>query len=154
MKKKFTDDNGVKQVAEEVALIEHTEVRLEGTGPIGAAHNRNINDAVTTHPGTNATNTATWTEAEGVTELTINSINSSGTGAALQNDEGYLVVINAPTAAIAKAWLEDAGAAGQDVVYESGITVGEPLVIRRTTAITRIDVLPLNVDQRFIIGAV
>ena len=143
---------------EYAAVGEYTDgaihVNVTANGPTGAAHNRNINDAVTTHPGNDTTNTATWTAAEGVTELTITSINSSGTGSANQNDEGYLVVINAPTAAIALAWLTDAGAVGQDIVYEGGITAGEPLIIRRTTAITRIDVLPLNIDQRFVIGAV
>lgn len=120
-------------------------------GKTGAAHNRNIPAAAATHPGTDATNTATWTTAEGVTELTINAIGN--VGGALQNDEKYIAVINAPTAAIAKAWLEDAGTLSQDVVYEMG-NITESLIIRRTTPITRLDVLPLNVAMRLVVGAV
>jgi hypothetical protein len=129
------------------------EINVASTGPIGAAHNRNIPAAATTHPGDDTTNTAEWTTAEGVTELSIRVIEN--TGAASTSALAYIVVINAPTATLAKAWLEDAGAIGQDVQYEMGY-YGEALIIRRTTAITRADVLPIGDlgTSRFVIGAV
>lgn len=119
---------------------------------VGVSHNRNIAAAAhTTHPGNDTTNHATWTAAEAVTELTIKCVEA--TPGALQTSDAYLVVINAPTATIAKTWIEDAGSASQDVAYEMGY-FGEELIIRRTSNITRVDVLPISgVDMRFVIGA-
>ncbi len=123
-------------------------VLTEKTGP---AHNRNIALAATTHPGTDATNTATWTAAEAVTELTIDAIPT--TAGAVQANDKYLVVVNAPSAAVAKAWLEDAGTASQDVLYEVG-SLQSQKVISRSAPITRVDVLPIGDTMRVIIGAV
>ena len=138
----------------EVAYREYTDGAAHvTTTKRGEAHNRNIAAAATTHPGDDSTNTATWTAAEEVTELSIRAIEA--TGAASTSALGYLVVVNAPTAAIALAWLTDAGSASQDVQYEMGY-YGEELIIKRTTNITRIDVLPIGDmgTSRFVVGAV
>ena len=141
-------------------------VNIQSTGPTGLGHNRNIDDCVhTTHPGTDASNTATWTAAENVTELEIRAVETAA--GALQTTDAFLVVTNAPTAAIAKTWLEDNTTDyaylqltedittdyTQDVMYEMGYW-GETLTIHRTSAITRVDVLPISgVNMRIIIGA-
>jgi hypothetical protein len=119
------------------------------TEKTGIAHNRNINAAQTTYA--EATNTATWTDAEGVTELRIQA--RSPTGGAVQADEMFLVVINAPDETTADAWLNDAGGAAQDVIYEAG-NLSEPIIIRRTSSIRRVDFLPISSAMRFVIGAV
>ena len=120
------------------------------TGLTGPAHNRNIAAAAVTHPGDDTTNHAKWTVAENVKEVIFDAI--PAVGATLQNNEKYIVVVNAPTGAIAKAWLEDAGGPEQDIIYNIG-NLSEALVITRTTPITRVDVLPLNVVMRFVINA-
>lgn len=127
------------------------QVITKGDGPTGPAHNRNIAAAAVTHPGTDATNTETWTIAENIKQLLVRA--TVNTPAAVTSGDAFIAVINAPTASIAKAWLEDVGAGlGQDVVYETGY-FGEVLDIRRTTPITRIDVLPLNAIMRINIAA-
>lgn len=117
----------------------------------GIAHNRNIAAAAVAVPVDRSNNYASFTAAEQVREVTINAVGS--VGGAVTNDDAYLVVINAPTAGIAKGWLDDAGAAGQDVLYEVGY-VGTPLVIQRTTNILHVDVKPISEVMRFGISGV
>lgn len=117
----------------------------------GIAHNRNIPAAATIHPGDDSTNTATWDSSEGVKNLLIHAIPSAG--AAIQSDDKFLVVVNAPTAAIAKTWLEDSGSISQDVQYQVGY-VNESTLISRSSVITRVDLLPLNGTTRFVVEAV
>lgn len=121
-------------------------------GKSGASRNRNIAAAATTHPGNDSTNSATWQAGDNVTELRIMSV-SSVADQAVNTDEYYLVVINAVNGADALTLLTDAGGLGTDVEYEIGVPLQE-LIINRTTPITRIDVLPQGVGQRFVIGAV
>ena len=145
------NDQGNARVA---VTDDEMHTKVGSIGKTSAAHNRNIDDAVTTtHPGTDASNTATWTTTESVTELEIRVVET--TAGDLQTSDAFLVVINAPTAAIAKAWLEDNTTDyAQDVVYEMGY-FGEALNIQRTSPIVRIDVLPISgVNMRFVIGAV
>ena len=154
---KLIQVNGVD--IEEVALGGTTDsggnaagrVVATGFGLKGAAHNRNIAAAATTHPADGSNNVATFTAAENIREITINAV--GGVAAALQNDEAYLVVINAPSNATALAWLTAAGGAAQDVMYEVGYP-SQPLVIQRTAAITQVDVLPLTIAMRIIISGV
>lgn len=118
---------------------------------VGASHNRNIPNASTTHPGTDTSNTATWTTAEAVTELKIRAISTPGDY--IKNNEGYLIVLNAPTAALAKTYLEDAGAYNTDVLYMMAYPL-EEFSVKATSNINRIDVLPLGSNMRFVISAV
>lgn len=120
-----------------------------GLGLKGLAHNRNIPAAAIVHPGTDATNTVTWTPEQRIREVTVRGIQSA-------IGDAFLVVINAPTAAIAKTWIEDnVSAPSQDVVYEMGEFNEGGLVIQRTTNILRLDVLPLSVAaMRFVVAAV
>jgi len=127
---------------------EAAHVQIGKTGP---AHNRNIAAAATTHPGLDTTNHAEWSAALDIRELTIGAV--LNTPAALDSGDAYIVVINAPDALTAKTFLEDAGSATQDIQYEFGY-IGELKTISRTSAIKRIDVLPLNGVSRFFIGAV
>ena len=126
-------------------------LQISGVGMKGIAHNRNIVAAATTVPVDRSNNYVSFTSAEAVRELTINAIGSAGGSVA--NDDAYLVVINAPSSGIAKSWLDDVGAEGQDVQYEIGY-IGVPLVIQRTTDILHVDVKPISEIMRFGISAV
>ena len=121
-----------------VQLAEGSE--LSTIGMTGVAHNRNIAAAAhTTHPGNDTTNTATYLPAENVRQIT-----ALGKISAVANHIHKIrVCINAPSAAIAKAWLEDDGAIGQDVQYET-FNADDGYTMSRTTAILRVDVLPVG----------
>lgn len=109
-------------------------------GVTGIAHNRNMPAAApTTHPGTDATNTEKFTLTENVLQITL----LGKLNAVSNHVHKCRVCINAPTATIAKAWLEDDGALGQDVQYET-FNVDTPHTMNRDTAITCVDVLPVG----------
>lgn len=154
----FEETNKTK--ADGTPAVGHTKQRISDgrahvtTDKVGVAHNRNIAAAATTHPGDGTNNVATWTVAEGVEELSIRVIEATTTSN-VPGALAYLVVVNAPSDAIAKTWLEDAGSSSQDVMYQMGY-YGEELIIKRTSPITQVDVLPVG-DlgvSRFVIGAV
>jgi hypothetical protein len=126
-------------------------VQPTGSGLKGIAHNRNIDAAATTHPGDGTNNVATWTVEENVREAVVAI--ADDTGEAVQSDLACLVVVNAPSDAIAQTWLTDTGSASQDVLYEI-VTPYQPLTIQRTSAITQIDVLPIGDTCRVVIAAV
>lgn len=144
-------ENGYRKNASGWTQIESGGANLVGvsfTGSVGQTHNRNIAAANTTY--NTSTNTATWTDAEGVTDLVIHCV--AATAAAIQNDEACLIVFNAPDATVAAAWLGAAGGAATDVEY--GVAwVGVPYERSFTDPVTRIDVLPLNVNMRVIVEA-
>jgi hypothetical protein len=141
------DDNPNSKVLQEyTAGAGHTQ-----TGKTGTAHNRNIAAALVTHPGSATdVNSETWSSSLGITELAVRC------AAPTNNVDGsFLVVINAADGDAAKVLLEAAGGIGTDVLYESGYR-GETLFIKRTEAITRLDIIPLAAlgTSRFTIGAV
>lgn len=106
-------------------------------GGYGESHNRYLTGITATHPGTDVGYTATWTTAEGVTDLRILALGVATE--ALQADDGFRVVVNAPDAATAASWLGTTSPLlDQDVVFEMGF-VGQDLYISRTEPITRID---------------
>lgn len=119
-------------------------------GKTGTSSNRNINNASTTYDA--STNKVTWTVGENITELRVVSFNASGVVWDYGN-AAYLVVINSADDLQANTLLTATGGVGTAVDYEIGLPL-EELIINRTTPITRLDVLPLNVNQRFVIGAV
>jgi hypothetical protein len=113
-------------------------------------HNRNIAAAATTHPGDGTNNVCTWTDAEGVRELEVSIIAS--TGAAIQNDEVALCVLDAPTDAFAKTWLEDAATPDADVEYQV-LHYGAVNYLSADSNIRQFDILPLNVGCRVVVVA-
>ena len=119
---------------------------VEGTGEV--TKNRNINAAATTYAA--ATNSATWTSADNVTD--INIVVKSATAAAIQNDEFVLVVYDVTNEAVAAGFFADTGGISSDIEYEM-IPVGVPISRQFTSYLSRIDVLPLNDTMRVIVKA-
>ena len=119
-------------------------------GSSGQSHNRNINAASTTY--SSATNSVTWTTP--VTDIEVVVPNTASV-------TKVLVVYDAPSDAVASAWLSDIGSAGADVAYDwvlpnsrfsrqfAGVAFGRTL-----PGIQRIDVLPFGANTAVGIGAV
>lgn len=120
--------------------------QVNGTSQL--TKNRNINAAVVTYA--EATNTATWTASDNVTEVVITP--KSATAAGIQNDEFCLVCFDAGTEAIANAFFADTGGAASDVEYHI-IPVAESRRFTFTSYLSRVDVLPLNDTMRVIVEA-
>ncbi|HFD81059.1 MAG TPA: hypothetical protein ENK05_11825 [Gammaproteobacteria bacterium] len=112
---------------------------IQGTAE--TTKNRNIASAQTAHPGDDSTNTATWTQAENVTEVTIDG------GA-----NGTLVLFDALDGPDAKALLEETGGINLDVQYDF-VPAGKTRTYTGTSWFSRVDVVPLTAAERKIIGA-
>lgn len=112
------------------------------TGSAGQAHNRNLAAVATTNVP--ATNSAIWTS--GVTDLEI-------VVPATASLTGVLVVYDAPSDAVAAAWLSDTGGASSDVAYDR-LLPGTTTTKQFTAGITRIDFLAIGAATIVTIGAV
>jgi len=133
-------------------LVKVSGAALVLQGFVGQARNRNINAASSTWAS--ATNTATWTAGLGVTEVTITP-EVTTTQSALQNSQACLVAFDAPNDAVASSWLADTGSASTDVNYYM-VYNGSPQTFIFTSAITRVDVVPIgtgNTVMRVLVGA-
>lgn len=84
---------------------------ISGTGKV--AKNRYLVAVTAADSGIPAANTATWTAAEEVTEITISV--SAATGAVSANDDGVRVVFDAIDDANAKVLVDQAGGAAATV---------------------------------------
>ena len=110
-------------------------------GPQTQSRNRNLIDIAETHPGTSATNTATWTTAENVTELTIlvTADNTATTSTISPQSTWVAATFNASSDAAALANLDlTIDSATTDVQWFK-IPLGVPKVFQFTAPVTRVD---------------
>lgn len=94
-------------------------VNLLSEGITGVAHNRRLSSTATTYA--RATNGADFTAVGGVAEVYITAINPAATPST--TEDRVLVVFDAPSEAVATAWLADTG--GQAVeIQQFSIPLG------------------------------
>lgn len=110
-------------------------------GPQTQSRNRNLIDIAETHPGTSATNTATWTTAENITELMIlaTADNTATTSTISPQSIWVAATFNASSDAAALANLDlTIDSATTDVQWFK-IPLGVPKVFQFTAPVTRAD---------------
>jgi hypothetical protein len=142
--------DGLSKRSEEIVSIKQYLGVTTGWG--GQSHNRNINAASSTFAV--ATNTATW--ATPVHEVAITPIVTTTQGTAVFNGQACLVIYDAPSDAVAIAWMADIGNATSDIAYDI-VFAGTTLNRLFTSGISRIDVLPIgtgNTVMRVLVAAV
>ncbi len=110
-----------------------------GTGEVGK--NRNINLAATTMPATDTTNHALFTVLEDVKSVKVDG-----------GVNGTFVLFDAIDATSAKALMEATGGAGVTVQYDF-IPPAKSETYISMSYFRRVDVLPLTVAERKVIGA-
>jgi len=148
-----TTINGAKRVFEQFALGGALSPDKKEIGIVlpwsatGTGKNRNIAAALTTYA--EASNQATWEEADNVTQITILAV---GAAAVYNHDDKALVIYDAPNAAAALAAFADGGGAALDVEYEV-IDVATPTERTFTDFLTNICIVPLADTTRFVITA-
>ena len=93
-----------------------------------------------------ATNTVTWNAADNIREVTCLVTATDSAAAPPPSTEGYvLVAVDAPSTAVAAAWLTEVDSASDDAqVYK--FLVGERLTLRTSNAVERLDFLPVDVS--------
>lgn len=120
--------------------LEVRRVRAASIGKLGASHNRFIPSAAVAHPGDDTNNAATWTEAEGITEVTIIANETTASDAA-----AYVrVVFDAPNGAVADAWLAEPAFDLDGAVAFAKIPFNERVTFSFTSPLRRVDFEPTD----------
>ena len=121
-------------------------------GSKGALHSRVMPGAIVAHPAADTNNAATFTEAEGVSSISILCTIVTPV-ADDESDEYCFVVLDAPNAVVAEAWLNGATAFNISAdAYVIKIPFNEKITIPLSSYIRRVDVQPTAIAHILIEG--
>lgn len=113
------------------------------TGVTSQSKNRLRTAIAETYSAT--TNSCTWLAADNIKEITV-FITATNSISAVPSENYALLAFNAGSDAIASAWLTEVDSAADDAQLEK-IPIGVMVTLRFTSALTRLDALPVDINS-------